>query len=114
MKARKHYGRFSTAPVLNDRGHPIVALMVDRQPHILRAIAEHNQLTAEDILVIVGGNKRSLYDTLRTLKAELNEYIRIVPEQVRARNLRGHSATSSPQRYSSTQASSDVGGDVAS
>jgi hypothetical protein len=89
MKVRKHYDRFSTAPVLNARGEPIVALMADRQPHILRALADHNQLTADDILVLVGGNKRSLYDSLRVLKAEPNEYIRVVPEQVRARNLRG-------------------------
>lgn len=89
MKARKHYDRFSTAPVLNVRGEPINALLVDRQPHILKALADHNQLSADDILVIVGGNKRSLYDTLRVLKAEPNEFIRIVPEQVRARNLRG-------------------------
>src|SRR5579863_6699328 len=89
MKARKHYDRFSTAPVLNARGEPIVALMVDRQPHILRALADHNQLTADDILVVVSGNRRSLYESLRVLKAEPNEYIRIAPEQVRARNLRG-------------------------
>jgi hypothetical protein len=89
MKARKHYDRFSTAPVLNARDQPVTALMVDRQPHVLKALADHNQLTADDIFVIVGGNKRSLYDTLRVLKAEPNEYIRIVPEQVRARNLRG-------------------------
>jgi hypothetical protein len=89
MKARKHYDRFSTAPVLNARGEPVTALMVDRQPHILKALADHNQLTAGDIFVIVGGNKRALYDTLRVLKAEPNEFIRIVPEQVRARNLRG-------------------------
>jgi hypothetical protein len=88
MKAQKHYDRFSTAPVLNARGLPIVALMVDRQPQILKALSDHNQLTADDILVIVGGNKRSLYDTLRVLKAKPNELIRIVPEQVRAGNLR--------------------------
>src|SRR5665213_3670279 len=89
MKARKHYDRFSSAPVLNARGEPTIALMVDRQPHILKALTDHNQLTAHDILVIVGGNQRSLYDTLRVLKAEPNEYIRIVPEQVRAKNVRG-------------------------
>ena len=89
MKALKHYDRFSSAPVLNVSGKPIVALMVDRQPRILKALAEHNQLTADDILALVGGNKRALYDTLRVLKAEPNEYVRIVPEQVRARNLRG-------------------------
>lgn len=89
MKPKKHYDRFSTAPVLNARGAPIVALMADRQPRILKALAEHNQLSADDILALVGGNKRALYDTLRVLKAEPNEYIRIVPEQVRARNLRG-------------------------
>ena len=89
MKAPKHYDRFSTAPVLNARGEPIVALMVDRQPLILKALADHNQLSADDVLALVGGNKRGLYDTLRVLKAEPNEYIRIVPEQVRARNLRG-------------------------
>ncbi len=89
MKARKHYDRFSTAPVLNARGEPIVALLVDRQPHVLKALADHNQLTADDILAVVGGNRRSLYDSLRVLKAEPNEYIRIVPEQIRTRNLRG-------------------------
>ena len=89
MKALKHYDRFSTAPVLNTRGAPIVALMVDRQPGILKALADHNQLTADDILAIVRGNKRALYDTLRVLKADPNEYVRIVPEQIRARNLRG-------------------------
>src|SRR5579862_5439554 len=89
MQARKHYDRFSTAPVLNAQGKPIIAQMIDRQPHILKALADHNQLTADDILVVVGGNKRSLYDTLRVLKAEPNEFIRIVPEQVRAKNLRG-------------------------
>lgn len=89
MTVRKHYDRFSAAPVLNARGQPTVALMSDRQPAILKALSDHNQLTADDILVIVGGNKRSLYDTLRVLKAQPNEFIRIVPEQVRARNLRG-------------------------
>ncbi len=89
MKAPKHYDRFSTAPVLNRNGKPVVAQMVDRQPRVLKALADHNQLNAGDILALVGGNKRALYDTLRVLKAEPNEYIRIVPEQVRARNLRG-------------------------
>jgi len=89
MKVPKHYDRFSTAPILNARGEPVVALMVDRQPLILKALADHNQLTADDILALVRGNKRALYDTLRVLKAEPNEYIRIAPEQVRARNLRG-------------------------
>lgn len=89
MKARKHYDRFSTAPVLNAKGAPVIALMVDRQPLILKALADHNQLTADDILALVGGNKRALYDTLRVLKAEPNAFIRIVPEQVRAKNLCG-------------------------
>jgi hypothetical protein len=71
MKARKHYDRFSTVSVLNARGVPIVALMIDRQPQILKALSDHNQFTAHDILVIVGGNKRSLYDTLRVLKTPL-------------------------------------------
>jgi hypothetical protein len=84
----KNRDRFSTEPRLNKHGRPIVAQMIDRQPAVLRALAEHNTLTVYDIHAIVGGNLRSLRDTIDTLKSKPNEYIRILPEQLRTRNLR--------------------------
>jgi hypothetical protein len=62
--------------------------MVDRQPAILRALAEHNTLTVYDLHTIVGGNLRALRQSMAVLKAKPNEYIRILPEQLRTRNLR--------------------------
>jgi hypothetical protein len=88
MDARKNYDRYSNAPILNERGRPIVALMVDRQPAVLRALAEHTTLTVYDLHAVVGGNLRSLRQTLAVLKAKPNELIRILPEQVRTRTLR--------------------------
>ena len=41
MDAQKNRDRFSTEPRLNKRGRPIVAQMIDRQPAVLRALAEH-------------------------------------------------------------------------
>lgn len=88
MNAQKHRDRFSTAPRLNKRGMPVVALMVDRQPPILRALAEHGTLNVYDIHTIVGGNLRALRTSIDVLKSRPNEYIRILPEQLRTRNLR--------------------------
>jgi hypothetical protein len=88
MDAAKNRDRFSTAPRLNKRGQPIAALMVDRQPHVLRTLAEHGTLNVYDIHTIVGGNLRSLRATIDILKSKPNEYIRIIPEQLRTRNLR--------------------------
>src|SRR5580700_5057578 len=88
MDAVKHRDRFSTKARLNSRGQPIVALMVDRQPAILRALADHNTLTIYDLHAIVGGNLRALRRSVDTLKNHPNEYIRLLPEQVRAHNVR--------------------------
>lgn len=88
MDAQKNYDRYSNAPILNKKGVPTVASMVDRQPAILRALAEHNTLTIYDLHAIVGGNLRALRQTVAILKAKPNEYIRILPEQVRTRTLR--------------------------
>jgi hypothetical protein len=89
MDARQHRrDRFDNKPELNKRGQPIRAYMVGRQPAILRALAEHNALTVYDLHAIVGGNLRALRDTVRRLKDEPNELIRIIPEQLRTRNLR--------------------------
>lgn len=62
--------------------------MTDREPAILKALAEHGTLTAYDIHAIVGGNFRALRRTIDALKNRPNEYIRILPELLRARNLR--------------------------
>jgi hypothetical protein len=88
MDAVKNRDRFSIEPKLNKHGRPIVAQMIDRQPAILRALAEHNTLNVYDIHAIVGGNLRELRRTVDTLKSRPNEYIRILPEQLRTRNLR--------------------------
>jgi hypothetical protein len=88
MDAAKNRDRFSTEPRLNKHGRPIVAQMIDRQPAVLRALAEHSTLTVYDIHTIVGGNLRSLRESIDILKSKPNEYIRIIPEQLRTRNLR--------------------------
>jgi hypothetical protein len=88
MDAAKNRDRFSNQPRLNKRGRPIVAQMIDRQPAVLRALAEHSPLTVYDIHAIVGGNLRALRESIDTLKNRPNEYIRILPEQLRTRNLR--------------------------
>jgi hypothetical protein len=88
MDAQKNYDRYSNAPIPNKKGQPTVALMVDRQPAILRALAEHNTLTIYDLHNIVGGNLRALRQSVAILKAKPNEYIRILSEQLRTRNLR--------------------------
>ena len=88
MDAAKNRDRFSNQPRLNKRGRPVVAQMIDRQPAILRALAEHGTLTVYDIHAIVGGNLRALRESIDTLKNRPNEYIRILPEQLRTRNLR--------------------------
>ena len=88
MDAAKNRDRFSTEPRLNKRGRPVVAQMVDRQPTVLRALSEHGTLTVYDIHAIVGGNLRALRETVDILKSKPNEYIRILPEQLRTRNLR--------------------------
>src|SRR3984957_13591180 len=88
MDARKNRDRFSSAPRLNKRGVPVIALMVDRQPAVLKALAQHGTLTVYDIHAIVGGNLRSLRQSIDVLKSKPNEYLRILPEQLRTRSLR--------------------------
>jgi hypothetical protein len=83
MKAQKNRDPFSIDPRLNVRGRPIVALMIDNQPRVVKACADHGPLTIDDLHVLIGGNKRALYETVDVLKRKPNEYIRVVPEDVR-------------------------------
>ena len=57
MDAQKNRDRFSIDPRLNKRGRPIIAQMVDRQPAVLRALAEHIQL---QIVGSVSGNQLTI------------------------------------------------------
>jgi Replication-relaxation len=86
MEARKHRDRFKTKPTLNKRGLAVQAAMIGRQPKILEALAAHATLTIHDIHAVVSGDLRSLRQSVRTLLE--NSYIRIVPELLRARNVR--------------------------
>lgn len=88
MDAINHRDRFSIEPRLNKKGRPIVAQIIHRAPGILRALSEHGTLDVYDIHAIVGGNLREFRRTIDTLKNKPNEYIRIIPEQLRTRNLR--------------------------
>jgi hypothetical protein len=87
MNARKSRDRFDTKPKLNKRGQPVRAGMKGRQPAILQALAQHGTLSINDLHAMFGGNLRALRNSVRVLKDQPTECIRIVAEQVRAHNV---------------------------
>ncbi|HLH93516.1 MAG TPA: replication-relaxation family protein [Xanthobacteraceae bacterium] len=88
MKDGKNYDRFSNDPVLNEDGKPIVSQWVERNPLIIKALADHAILNFDDLAAIVGGNRHSLYRTVRILKARNNGYIALTHDCLKAKSLR--------------------------
>jgi hypothetical protein len=84
----KHRDRYNNEPELNKYGQPIVAYMTARQQRFLRLLADRGTLTINDLHDLLGGGRRGVYDTARRLRDKGNEYIRVLPEVARARNLR--------------------------
>jgi hypothetical protein len=87
MNAPKRRDRFGKKPALNDRGQPIHASVTGHQPAILRSLAQHGTLTLYDVHAIIGGNLQAVQRAIRRLRDEPNEYVRVIPEQTRVRNL---------------------------
>ena len=83
MDAVKRRDRYDKKPALNKRGLPKRAYMTPRQQIVLRALAEHSTLTIYDLHAILSGSLHALRRSVRRLKDEPNEYIRVLPEQQR-------------------------------
>src|SRR5438105_2174555 len=84
---RQRLSRFSTDPVLNSGGKPVVTKETPWFTNQLKAMARYPFITAEWLAALTGADADSITRSFKIAKREPNLYVRIADFQMKAKPL---------------------------